>query len=743
MFLEAFEQDESLCCGIRGGLSRTLRTLARLFGRQYMNAAWPKPVWLASALGQIYCVRAIVTAIERVGTGELGGEQRWKYLALCPVLFTFAVLMSITQHSVFYNCTVASSRAKSAVVSALFRKSLKLPPSGSKGIGALHTVDVQRLVDSSVYFHFIWIGVLEIMVTSGLLIWELGPSALFGVGIMVIAIPTQVFFAQRIAKFRTRVVEKSDERVSRVGELLRGIQTVKLLCLEEMWAGRVQELRAEEMHVMQKVTFMKTLNAVLVFTLPVYVTLTTFAAYVFVFGNDLDPTTATAAAGLFVVLSRSLSMFPYGLGALSEVWPSLRRFDAYFAQTDLSSCQADAQSEIRVSPRDSDSDSTTTDPSETARVVLNQASFSWMNEAQDPLFEKGSDIANPCLDHISLELGTSEMVACIGPVGSGKTSLLLAIAGELRRIDGSSATRGRIAFCAQDPWIVNATLRANVLLFGQQGDAVDEDRYLRALWASCLIPDLSQLPAGDYTEIGERGVTLSGGQKARVALARAIYADADVYLLDDPLSAVDAGVAKRLRERLFGPEGVLRDKASIVVTHQLHLLPLADNVVLMENGAISNHGTFQDLCSRGVAITGVVENPEEDDTGNNTENSQDDDSLDALKSLLSRKRQLNGATTESESRRVGKVDKESYLWYLSLAGGVAFVLAVATLFAVAQGARSGADAWLGVWATDAIENRTDRFYVLVCTGLAVSALLLSASRSYLYAMGTTRSSRRM
>eukprot|EP00887_Chlorella_sp_A99_P003460 scaffold7.g3460.t1 len=211
-------------------------------------------------------------------------------------------------------------------------------------------------------------------------------------------------------------------------------------------------------------------------------------------------------------------------------------------------------------------------------VGLRRASFAW-GEGPAPL--SGAD----------LEVPAGWLVIVVGAVGAGKSSLLAALLGEMRRVEGAAVVRGRAAYTQQDPWIQNATLRDNVLM----GLPLRQERYEAALSACALGPDLEQLPAGDETEIGEKGVNLSGGQRHRVALARACYADADVYLLDDPLSAVDAHVGRHLCLC-----GMLAGKTRILVTHQLQYLGSADWVVVVRDGQLAEQGTYQALVARGV-----------------------------------------------------------------------------------------------------------------------------------------------
>lgn len=188
----------------------------------------------------------------------------------------------------------------------------------------------------------------------------------------------------------------------------------------------------------------------------------------------------------------------------------------------------------------------------------------------------------------------NQLVAVVGSVGSGKSSLLSALLGEMEKVSGRVNTKGSIAYVPQQAWIQNATLQNNILF----GKPYDKKRYDRVIEACALKPDFAMLPAGDQTEIGEKGINLSGGQKQRVSLARAVYQDADIYLLDDPLSAVDSHVGKHIFEQVIGPTGLLNKCTRVLVTHGVTYLPKVDNIFVLSHGEISESGSYQQLMEK-------------------------------------------------------------------------------------------------------------------------------------------------
>lgn len=193
-----------------------------------------------------------------------------------------------------------------------------------------------------------------------------------------------------------------------------------------------------------------------------------------------------------------------------------------------------------------------------------------------------------------MSVDKGKCVAVVGTVGSGKSSLISALLGEMDKISGRVNTVGKIAYVPQQAWIQNATLQDNILF----GRAMDKIRYEQVLKACALKPDIEILPGGDQTEIGEKGINLSGGQKQRVSLARAVYNDSDIYFLDDPLSAVDSHVGKHIFEEVLGPKGILASKTRVLVTHGITYLPECDNIFVLKDGEVSEEGTYKELLDK-------------------------------------------------------------------------------------------------------------------------------------------------
>eukprot|EP01155_Anaeramoeba_flamelloides_P023514 Anaeramoba_flamelloidesa807701_5206.p1 GENE.a807701_5206~~a807701_5206.p1 ORF type:complete len:948 (-),score=243.47 a807701_5206:15-2858(-) len=252
----------------------------------------------------------------------------------------------------------------------------------------------------------------------------------------------------------------------------------------------------------------------------------------------------------------------------------------------------------------------------------------------------------------------------VGPVGSGKSSLLYAILGELPRKEGSISVKGTIAYCPQEAWIQNATLKENIVFFKE----FDDNRYKKVISCCALDPDFKILPGGDQTEIGEKGVNLSGGQKARVSLARSVYADKEIVLLDDPLSAVDAHVGRHIFDKCIKGD-LLLGKTIVLVTHQLQFLPQADHVIVMNKGKIIERGTYRELILRGFDFSKIVKPDEEEEEEDDQDQKKKDQQITQKKHRnqgnQNKRRQKNKGTkyssrkTKKNSNRKSQSTKKS------------------------------------------------------------------------------------
>ena len=392
----------------------------------------------------------------------------------------------------------------------------------------------------------------------------------------------------------------------------------------------VNKIRSKEIQILRNMGYLQAGTSFIWSCAPFLVSLVTFATYVLIDENNvLDSEKAFVSLSLFNILRFPLSMLPMMITMVVQSSVSIKRLNKFMGaeeiNSDISHDRGGTDKEFAVEAHD--------------------ASFSW-NEDQK----------KPTLADINLKIKTGSLVAVVGTVGAGKSSLLSSFLGEMKRNSGSITIRGNVAFAAQQAWVQNATVKNNILF----GKPYNKEKYETIIEACALKADLDILQAGDETEIGEKGINLSGGQKQRISLARSIYSDSDLYFLDDPLSAVDSHVGKHIFEHVIGPEGCLAKTTRILVTHGMTFLPQVDHIVVIKDGTISEAGTYNELLERKGAFAEIL-------VQFVSEEAEEDDEVQDLKTTLEKclgkeelEKSISRCRTESEScQNVTKEDCHS------------------------------------------------------------------------------------
>ncbi|XP_008113892.2 multidrug resistance-associated protein 1 isoform X1 [Anolis carolinensis] len=483
------------------------------------------------------------------------------------------VVLQTLIHQVYQRLNFLTGvKIKTAVVGLVYRKALTLSSSSRQKyttgeIVNLMSSDIQQLMDLSVNLNLLWSAPFQILLTIVFLWQELGPSVLTGVGVLLLVLPINAFFAAKVQQLKKSQMKNSDQQIKLLNEILHGIKILKLYAWEPSYQRKILEIRECEIDVLKSNGYLTTVSMLTLTCIPFLVSLATFGVY-FVLDeeNILTAAKVFTSISLFNILRLPLFDLPMVISSIAQTKVSLSRLEDFLSSEDLypqninSNCTGDHA------------------------VKFVNASFCW---------EK---IGTSTLNKLNLEIPEGSLVAVVGQVGAGKSSLLSAILGEMERTEGTAERKGSVAYVSQQAWIQNATLQENILF----GSELSQLFYERVLEACVLLPDLDQLPIGDQTEIGERGVNISGGQKQRVSLARAVYSNAELYLLDDPLSAVDVHVGKHLFEKVIGSTGLLKHKTRVLVTHNLTLLPQMDIIVVMEDGRITEIGSYKELLSKGA-----------------------------------------------------------------------------------------------------------------------------------------------
>ncbi|GJJ75169.1 hypothetical protein EMPS_07527 [Entomortierella parvispora] len=576
-------------------------------------AAFSVPAILSSFLAYLQSIQAS----ETIG-GDKTNEPSLAYgLLLVFGMFLGSFMTAILTYSSRQHCIKIGMQIRAALISAVYRKALCLS-AGSRGqsttgeITNLMATDADKWGDCIIYLNM-WLSVpMEISVGLWLLFRLLGWSAWAGILTMLALTPLQVWRAKYFGKIESKNLAKMDDRIRLTTEVLTAIKVVKLYCWESAFMDKILAIREEGLAIARHMGVIFAIMSILFASSTLIICLATLSVYATWGGpgftpGELTPQTVFVSMTLFAMLRVPISSMTEATTNTVSLLVACKRLQTFLLREEVD------PSDIIREP-----DVTLRHASE-PMIVMENATFSWSspptsndNEEQEE-DDETTELLNSSssgevhshkatLDNITLAFDKGTLVAVVGRVGQGKSSLVSAIIGEMYKWGGHVKTFGRIAYVPQQAWILNATLKDNILF----GKPYDQEKYQRIITACGLLPDIEMLPAGSETEIGERGINLSGGQKQRVSLARSAYDDADIYLLDDPLSAVDAHVDQHLWNELIGPQGLLSSKTRILVTHGIHHLRDVDKVVVLKDGKVVEQGHYEELMGARLAFYQLI-----------------------------------------------------------------------------------------------------------------------------------------
>ncbi|CAO3570415.1 unnamed protein product [Mortierella alpina] len=538
-------------------------------------------------------------------------------LALCLLLVNVAVSMLMGQF--FGKMSEISIMVRSAYISLIYRKAMALSPGARKtstvGEIANHmSTDAEKL-NYNIVFVPVWISIpIEITIASCMLYRLLGWSTFCGLGMIFVITPIQAWAGGLMDNVKEAKMEAQDHRVRLMTEILANIKIIKLYSYIEAFQRKVNTYRSKEASLLRKAGLLDAFINIAFSCLPLIMAFVSFTVYALFGGPGLTPGEINSqiifvSITLFSLINRPLAEMSFVFEAIVAIRVAIRRIQAFLLKEEM-----DGSAVLHIPDL----------PNDTSIPVIQftGATLAWDPEAPTAsphdhflspeselatettslLSETSSKAVRPTLMDINLSIERSRLIAVVGRVGQGKTSLLSAMIGEMYKRSGTVKTFGSIAYVPQQAWIINATLRDNIIF----GKPFDQEKYNRIVFASGLLPDLEMFANGSDTEIGERGINMSGGQKQRISLARAAYQDADVYLLDDPLSAVDAHVDHHLWQHLIGPHGLLSDKTRVLVTHGVHHLEHVDHIVVIKEGRITEDGPYDVLMKAKKAFYQLI-----------------------------------------------------------------------------------------------------------------------------------------
>ncbi|BAT98421.1 hypothetical protein VIGAN_09207600 [Vigna angularis var. angularis] len=495
-------------------------------------------------------------------------------MAIMGCLIFAKVVESVSQRHWSFNSRRLGMKMRSSLMAAVYQKQLKLSVLGRRRhstgeIVNYIAVDAYRMGEFPWWFHTLLFSALQVFLALGVLFGVVGIGALPGLVPLLICGFLNVPFAKILQKYRSEFMIAQDERLRSTSEILSSMKIIKLQSWEYNFKKLVESLRAKELKCLAEVHFMRACGTFIYWLSP------TIVSSVILMGCALFQSAPLDAGTIFTVLATLRSMgepvilIPEALSVMIQVKVSFDRLNTFLLDDEI---------------KDDDIGRTSKDSCSKGVEIL-AGSFSWDLQSL-PL----------TLREVNFEIEWEQTVAVCGPVGAGKTSLLYAILGEIPKISGIVRVEGTLAYVSQIPWIQSGTIRDNILY----GKAMDPTRYEYTIKVCALDKDIDGFSHADLTEIGQRGINLSGGQKQRIQLARAVYNDADIYLLDDPFSAVDVHTASILFHDCV--RTALRRKTVILVTHQVEFLSEVDKILVMEGGKISQTGSYEDLLTAGTAF---------------------------------------------------------------------------------------------------------------------------------------------
>ncbi|VDL69418.1 unnamed protein product [Nippostrongylus brasiliensis] len=522
----------------------------------------------------------------------------WQGIFLALAMFSTSELSSLMQSHYYYLMYRVGTRVQTCLTAAVYKKTLRLSSAArrTKTVGEivnLMSIDIDRFQQISPQTMQYWSNPLQIGLALFFLWHQVGIAVLSGVGVMLMLFPINFLITMLIRGCQVQQMYYKDERTKMVNEVLNGIKVIKLYAWEPPMEKVITELREKELALIRRASLLRTLSDMFNSASPFLVALSTFATYIMIDeSNVLTPEIAFVSLTLFNQLRTPMSQVAEIITQTVQVAVSNKRLTEFLVSEELAPYCVDPVA------RDDD-----------LVVKVSNASFAW----------DGSD-GEAILHDLNFTVKKAQLITIVGRVGHGKSSFLQALLGEMEKLDGYVGLSGRVSYVPQQPWMQNQTIRQNITF----GKKYDEYFYNRVLDACALYPDLQMLPLGDMTEIGEKGINLSGGQKARISLARAVYQNHDVYLMDDPMSAVDSHVGAQLFSSVIGPEGMLRNKTRILITNELAFLNQSDFIYIMNDGKIEHRGTYKELMQSG-ALEPLLEECEREERQRKRERADSDD----------------------------------------------------------------------------------------------------------------------
>uniref|UniRef100_A0A3B4WK00 Multidrug resistance-associated protein 4-like n=1 Tax=Seriola lalandi dorsalis TaxID=1841481 RepID=A0A3B4WK00_SERLL len=643
-----------------------------------------------------------------------------------------AFALTILQHLYFYQVQKMGMRIRVAMCHMIYRKALALS-SESMGqtttgqIVNLLSNDVNRFDEITLNLHYLWVGPLQAMVIVFFLWYEIGPTCLAGVAAVALMLPVQTWFGKLFGIFRSKTSVFTDNRIRIMNEVVSGVRIIKMYAWEKPFSALVTEVRRKEIRQILYSSYLRGLNMASFFASSKIIVFITFTVYALL-GNAITASSVFVTVSLYGTIKLTVTLFfPLAVEKVSETAVSVQRISSFLLLEEVERKTSGLPLEGK----------------EESSIEIEKLTCYW---------DKSSDA--PSLQNVSVSVMSHQLLIVIGPVGAGKSSLLSAILGELPQDTGSLKVKGQLTYASQQPWVFPGTIRSNIL-FGRE---LNLQRYEKVIRACALKKDLELLPDGDLTLIGDRGATLSGGQKARINLARH-----------------DQEVKQHVSRCICG---LLKNKCRVLVTHQLQHLRAADQILVLKEGHVTAQGSYSELCSSHPDTVSMLRSDEEQEQWARSAD-LDKLSLHSQKmnhshgshsSLLLQESNCTDqlpvetvCTAAEESRMEGDVAGHIYLKYFTTGCSIVVLLVIVLLSVVAEVAYILQDWWLVYWVREMYFNSTATavsirngvnathsdqefdltFYLGVYSGLTAVAVVFGYARSLVIFHGLVRSAQKL
>ncbi|KAL0217854.1 hypothetical protein RCL1_008703 [Eukaryota sp. TZLM3-RCL] len=671
-------------------------SLIKTFGRSYSKAFLPKIIHDVFLFAPPILLQRLVLSVEDDSNGPY-----YPYI-LVLLMFLSTFLTSICINIYFQRVMRVAFSVRATLSNVIYLKSLKISSSAfskfSKGkIQNLMSADAESLNQFLPYANTIWSAALQLVIAL-ILLWRLIKWGVFSALIVIIImIPINKKLTRLQNKYYKKSTVHKDQRMKVTNDMVSGIKAIKIHAYEEAFYDSVQGARDEEVAVLKSAAYHRAMTSFLMAGAPLLVAISTFLA-LFLSKTPLTPEIVFPTLSLLNLLRFPLTILPRTLSNFVEAKVSLDRINDFMKAEEVQPVVAVTNDSNCV-------------------VSMENASFTW--EDNEHSFN---------LKDLSFSILKGQIVAFIASVGQGKSSVLNAILGELNLTSGTmSANLKSLQYVSQSPWLIGSTIRENIVL----GSNIDEEFLSKCIDISGLFADFETLPNGIDTEIGSNGINLSGGQKARVALARAVYHRPEVFIVDDAFAALDATVSKHCFTKLVD-HVKSRGATLILATNQISYLTVADQIHVLDEGKIIQSGNFSDLESSCPLFSSLLIQFSVEETSTST-------TISPQNQTVTNTSKAKVTLVKEEVRKQGGVDAQVYFKYFASIGGSFALVLLLSLFTLSHALSIIGDFSLSRWSQSQSENSSH--YFIFYTTFSIAATIFLYLRSLYLAQCTIAASR--